>query len=198
MSQELEIEYKNLLTQKEFDKLKHHFQLQQHDFFKQHNDYFDTYHFELKQAGAALRIRQKQDQYTLTLKQSAPSGIGLMETHQSIEQKQAEHIIATGVLPEGDVRKALRESNISTDKLQYLGRLSTERAELAYKDGTLVLDHSFYLKKDDYELEYEVSDAHLGRKQFDTLMHEFKLPERPPQNKVQRFFVRKFNGDVES
>lgn len=60
MVQELEIEFKNLLTKEEFHRLADFFQLTEKDFAEQENYYFDTKYFALKKHGAALRIRKKR------------------------------------------------------------------------------------------------------------------------------------------
>ncbi len=60
MSQEVEIEFKSMLTQHEYEQLLMHYELTDH-VRRQANDYFDTPNFDLKRNGAALRIRQKGD-----------------------------------------------------------------------------------------------------------------------------------------
>lgn len=59
MAQEIEIEFKNLLTKNEFEKLTQAYQLDNEDFVLQENHYFDTKSFALKHKGAALRIRKR-------------------------------------------------------------------------------------------------------------------------------------------
>ena len=48
MSQNIEIEFKNMLTKEEFIQKKSDFQVKSSDFVKQENDYFDTLDFALK------------------------------------------------------------------------------------------------------------------------------------------------------
>ena len=67
MSQNIEIEFKNMLTEDEFHKFLTHFQITSTDFFKQENHYFDTKDFALKEHGCALRIREKKDRFEMTL-----------------------------------------------------------------------------------------------------------------------------------
>ena len=86
MSQELEIEFKNMLTKKEFEKIKSYYQFSSEQFVIQKNHYYDTPSFSLKEKGAALRIREKQQRFVLTLKEPAP--VGLMETHQVLAEKK--------------------------------------------------------------------------------------------------------------
>ncbi|WP_368895813.1 CYTH domain-containing protein, partial [Priestia megaterium] len=42
MKQEIEIEFKNIVTKEEFDRLRSHFQLTEDQFVSQENHYFDT------------------------------------------------------------------------------------------------------------------------------------------------------------
>ena len=71
MSQNIEIEFKNMLTSEEFLQLKLHFNIDQNKFKKQVNHYFDTPSFSLKSLNSALRIREKGTQFEMTLKQPA-------------------------------------------------------------------------------------------------------------------------------
>ncbi|MGV3489332.1 MAG: CYTH domain-containing protein [Tuberibacillus sp.] len=184
MSREIEIEFKNLLKQDEFLLLLKEFHLKESNFIVQHNDYFDTPSFELKEKGSALRIREKKDQCVLTLKQ--PAKVGLMETHQRLEKRQAEAIIHGENIPDGEVTRALIQMNVDTDQLRHLGRLTTMRAEISYRGGTLVFDHSFFGDKEDFELEYEVNNPEEGQRAFFEMLHQFNIPQRKTENKIQR------------
>ncbi len=82
MTQEIEIEFKNLLTKSEFLKLSEALCMKEHDFKQQVNHYFDTKDFSLKQKKSALRIREKDGAFVLTLKE--PAAVGLLETHQEL------------------------------------------------------------------------------------------------------------------
>src|SRR5690625_4119666 len=86
MAQEIEIEYKMLLTKTEFERL-----LSSNPFpkagEKQINYYFDTKHFSLQKKSCALRIREKNNIYQLTLKE--PHTTGLLETHDTLSKKDA-------------------------------------------------------------------------------------------------------------
>jgi uncharacterized protein YjbK len=184
MTQEIEIEFKNLLTYKEFLTLKEAFHLNETDFAIQHNDYFDTPSFDLKAHGSALRIREKQGKLVLTLKE--PGDIGLIETHQSLTKEKAREIIRSGELPPGEVHNAIQRFNISIKTFNHLGRLSTHRAEIPYQNGLLVLDHSLYGHTEDYELEYEVLEPVQGKRVFLELLEKFEIPVRPTENKIRR------------
>ena len=91
MSQHLEIEFKNILTKEEFIKLQKYFSVSDNDFFCQHNDYFDTENFALKQLGCALQIVEKNGNYELTLKE--PWEVGLLETNEEIREEERKMLI---------------------------------------------------------------------------------------------------------
>ncbi|WP_226658545.1 CYTH domain-containing protein [Guptibacillus hwajinpoensis] len=185
MAQELEIEFKNMLTKEEYSSLLTTYQLE-NDIKTQTNDYFDTADFLIREKGAALRVRNKKDSLVLTLKQ--PAEEGLLETHQSISFETFQAIKKNGALPEGEVGSQLLELGIQ-DKLLHLGRLTTHRAELALDEGLLVLDHSEYLKREDFELEFEVSGFEAGERAFNDLLQQHQIPKRAAKNKILRFFL---------
>lgn len=191
MSQNIEIEFKNMLTEEEFLHLKTHFLLDLANFKKQVNHYFDTPSFSLKDHHSALRIREKGLQFEMTLKQ--PADQGLLETTQLLSAAQAEKILSTGKLLDGEVKEAVSKMIDDADELQYFGSLTTERAEFEYKGGLLVLDHSYYLNTEDYEIEYEVTDEAEGFRIFSAMLDELKIPVRTTDNKIKRFYTKKYN-----
>lgn len=192
MNQELEIEFKNLLTKEEFITLLEAFSVRRELFQTQVNHYFDTNQFSLKEKHSALRIRFKKKRYTLTLKQTIPEGI--LETHQALTDDEAQIMLNDMVLLDGDIKKQLKNIGINEEKIKYFGKLTTNRAEIPYENGLLVFDHSRYLDQEDYELEYEVADRERGYEIFLTLLHEQQIPVRKTANKIQRFFNAKLNG----
>lgn len=186
MSHEIEIEFKNLITEAEFNLLVSHFKLSSQTFFRQHNDYFDTQDFKLKQQHSALRIREKKASYQLTLKQ--PHSLGRMEIHQDLTPHEVENFFLKKQLNDGDVKKRLQELGIPFKHLDHLGRLTTDRAEIKLDTGLVVLDHSFYLENEDFELEFEVEDYAQGKLAFEALLDQFQIPVRTTPNKIIRFY----------
>ncbi|WP_338753578.1 CYTH domain-containing protein [Bacillus sp. FJAT-52991] len=191
MSQQLEIEFKNLLEKEEFLHLIQAFHIKEEDFALQHNHYLDTASFHLKQQGCALRIREKEATFELTLKQ--PAEIGLLETNQSLLKEEAEVLLLKGKFPEGIVKEVLQLTLLEIDSLQHFGTLSTKRAEIPYQEGLLTFDNSFYLGKEDYELEYEVQEEKTGQEIFNHLLKKFQIPRRITDNKVKRFYLEKLH-----
>lgn len=186
MTQNLEIEFKNMLTKQEYEQLLQQFQIDEGQIFSQENHYFDTTDFALKSVGAALRIRRKKEQYEMTLKQ--PAAVGLLETNQTVSGKEAAQAIQFGVLPSGRIKTMIEQKGIPVSAIHYFGSLVTKRVELKYKIGLLVLDHSIYLNNEDYELEYEVCDYDKGKEVFFNFLQRYQIPERKTKNKIRRFY----------
>ncbi|WP_180954576.1 CYTH domain-containing protein [Bacillus sp. V5-8f] len=190
MEQHIEIEFKNLLTHEEFKQLKNYFKLNEADFATQDNHYFDTPDFDLKKQQAALRIRQKNGKYELTLKQ--PADDGLLETNLPLEPSLAEDILSGNRLPDNEITNLLPSINIDPFQLILFGSLKTSRAEFSYKGGLLVLDHSSYLNQEDFEVEYEVTQKDEGQEIFINLLDSLQIPRRQTENKIKRFYRAKF------
>jgi uncharacterized protein YjbK len=191
MSQNIEIEFKNMLTESEFNILLKHFSLNESHFFKQVNHYFDTPDFSLKQHGSNLRIREKKDSYEMTLKQPHPDG--LLESNEKLDKKTAQSLIEGAPLTDGFIKEQLLRLDIQIEHLCYFGSLETKRATVDYHSGELALDLSTYLNMQDYEVEYEVNDRLTGEAIFVQLLSEVKIPLRKAKNKVQRFYERKLS-----
>lgn len=190
LKQEIEIEFKNIVTKEEFDRLRSHFQLTENQFISQENHYFDTPDFSLKDCGAALRIRSKKNKFVLTLKQ--PHQEGLLETHEALTNEQAKELLDGSAKIPSTIQQLITDLQVDSHSLTYFGTLRTSRAEIPYKNGLLVLDHSFYLGAEDYELEYEVTDANEGAKYFEQLLTELDIKKKPTENKIRRFYKRKY------
>jgi uncharacterized protein YjbK len=125
----------------------------------------------------------------MTLKQ--PASVGLLETNQIIGEEEATIAIRDGKLPNGIIQHLIEDYQISFPTIEYFGSLTTERVEIEYRQGLLVLDHSIYLGKEDYELEYEVKNYQAGEKIFIELLNQLKIPIRQTENKILRFYNRK-------
>ncbi|MGG4167221.1 CYTH domain-containing protein [Rossellomorea vietnamensis] len=193
MAQEIEIEFKNLVTKDEFTILTSHFHINEEDFISQDNHYFDTPDYQLKEKQSALRIREKDGRYTLTLK--TPLKEDLLETNQSLSKNQSDSLLQDGLFPEGEVRDVLISLSIPYESLQHFGTLTTSRAEISYRNGLLVFDQSSYLKREDYELEYEVKERTSGEAIFLELLKQHKIPLRQTDNKIKRFYLEKLKQD---
>lgn len=185
MGQELEIEFKNLLTIDEYKLIKQYY-FKQSEPFKQTNYYIDTPNHEIISNKMALRIREKNNDYELTLK--VPQEVGLLEYNEVIDSlPEQNRPIDIQILPE-NITKILTEHNIPLSELRLLGDLTTYRLEKKMKSGLLVLDHSIYLGIEDYELEFEVTDFTQGEIAFNDILGTLNISREVPDNKVKRYF----------
>lgn len=80
---------------------------------------------------------------------------------------------------------------IEQDEIECVGSLRTDRAEIPYKNGTLVFDHSYYLGKEDFEIEYEVANWDEGNDIFRQLLMEYNIKVRPTLSKIARLYEQK-------
>lgn len=183
MSSQIEIEFKNLLTQEEFERICQTFSIRNTDFHSQTNTYFDTTNFDLRDAKMGFRLRVMAERNELTLKTSSTDVFTSMETTELVTNKIRDNILQQGFI---DTKQFHAFSHLPT-RLNSFGSLRTERAELAYQGGLLVFDHSHYMQQDDYEVEYEVEDVDLGRKNFTELLAKHDIPMRLTDKKIARF-----------
>ncbi|WP_050182749.1 CYTH domain-containing protein [Domibacillus robiginosus] len=181
MNEEIEIEFKCVVTKAQFDDLVAAFNPE--PFRHQSNHYFDTIDFLLKEAGSALRIREKGGRAEMTLKE--PAETGLLESTVSLSQDEVKDALS-GSLPHNKVINRAAE-RAGSARFVHFGTLSTTRAEMTYKDGLLVFDHSTYLGQEDYEIEYEAKDA-SGEDVFHQLLTKYGIDYKPAENKIRRFY----------
>lgn len=189
MDQDIEIEYKNLLTHDEYQCLLAEFKSDpQTEDWVQANYYFDSQPLELKDQHAALRIRIYDEQAAeITLK--IPHGQHLMEYNQSISYSEGKRWVEDGViiLPL-DMQQIVEQMGIDPNALIYQCFMTTHRHQITYPDYQVVLDLSEYNQAADYELEVE-ADTDLKAKQvFNQLLESYHIPKRPSPSKIARAF----------
>lgn len=186
MAQEIEIEYKNLVTEKEFNQLLHAFPFPKMGTW-QTNYYFETNKLSLKTNGAALRIREKAEKYVLTLKEPHPDG--LLESHDSLTKDEATNWINGNPVAKVQVGNQLELLGIGLHDLVYYGKLATKRFETTYQGTLLVLDYSTYNGTSDYELEIEAESKEAGLNMLHSIIDDYGVMERNTPNKIKRFFT---------
>lgn len=185
MTQELEIEFKNLLTKAQYQTLKQYY-FEDATPFKQTNYYIDTLEHNIISKKMALRIREKNHAYEMTLK--IPQKVGLLEINEPINSlPQVNQIIDEDFIPKS-ILNLLTKEQVPTKNLFLLGELMTYRLEKEIDTNLLVLDHSIYLNKEDYELEFEVQQFDEGQQSFVNILNQFHIAYKKPMNKVKRFF----------
>lgn len=186
MAQQLEIEFKNLLTKQQYEKLLQTFQIPKDAIQTQTNHYFDTPTNALKNLMSGLRIRQIGSYYECTLKEKSDAHTHL-ETTDSLTAEQAEQMLRGKGFFAPEVEKRLSFHNIPINKLTLFGSLTTDRVEIPYKDGLLVFDHSYYLQCDDYEVEYETNDVKKGNEVFNEFLRQHNIEKQKTDKKIARF-----------
>lgn len=186
MTEQIEIEYKTLLTHAQFTAIKAKYAPEKNAFV-QENYYFDTPDFRLKQLQCGLRIRTFEEGGECTLK--TPLKDGLLETTDHLSLEQAQTLLqAKTILPHGSVAQKLVQLGIQPDQVRLLADLKTARIQIDLPIGELALDESWYGKNHDYELELEVSEASKGKQDFLDLLAEFGIHYQPAKNKIVRAF----------
>ncbi|MCM3715589.1 CYTH domain-containing protein [Halalkalibacter oceani] len=183
------MEVKSILDKQAFTALLNGFQLTADQAVTQHNHYFETASFALKEQGAALRVREIAGAYTLTLKQ--PHQDGKLETHQPLDAVEWEQLKEEQRFPNGDVYQQLSSLKIPLAELAYAGTLTTKRIELAYKGGLLCFDESHFFDQVDYEIEFEGMSLTHAEETLSQLLQQYGISASPAENKVRRFFRRK-------
>lgn len=186
MSQEIEIEFKNVLTKEQYDYLLKQFNVDDKMIVRQTNHYFDTPQMSLKSLSSGLRIRETKDKIVCTLKEKTAENIHL-ETTDEITRQQADLMLDGENFFAPNVKERLIHLTIPVEQLHVFGSLTTDRVELDFKGGTIVFDHSFYLQQDDYEVEYETSNEIEGNKIFDDFLKEHQIEKQIADKKIARF-----------
>ncbi|GLC87735.1 CYTH domain-containing protein [Lysinibacillus piscis] len=186
MAQEMEIEFKNLLTAQQYEQLLQEFQIDKQMVHRQTNHYFDTPSQSIRNRQSGLRIRQIDNYYECTLKEKSAEHTHL-ETTEELTAEQAQKMLAGEGFYAQEIAQKLESYTISVDELAVFGSLTTDRVELPYKGGLLVFDHSFYLQCDDYEVEYETTDAINGAQIFDDFLQQHHIEKKVTAKKIARF-----------
>lgn len=190
MTNNLEIEFKNLLTNTEFQNI-----LQQYPFeppFIQTNIYFDTPTQTLKQRHMGLRMRLFATSAEQTLKIPAQQADHqLIEITDRLTLQQAQQLSqASKILIPSTVSQKLTALNINAVPLIIIGHAKTTRQLAQVPAGLLTLDQTDYPDgAQDYEIELELqSDHHLQESTqfFQELLQQFQIPNRHVVNKVVR------------
>ena len=168
MSNAIEIEAKALVSQDDYRKLAKLFPDSPR--YTQTNHYIDSDERILFKEGIALRIREKNDQYELTLK--TPLSQGLLEKNCVITKQQFDDFRQKGIFPKGDTSRFLTMLDIDIATLKILTSLTTDRIDVEYKGGLLSIDRNCYSGKTDYEVEFEYNNLGGAKKVLSDLFEE--------------------------
>lgn len=167
--QQIEIEYKILLTKDIFTQILNDYQNQiLHDYI-QINEYYT--HPLLQQKKYMLRIRTKNNQYELTLKR--PINNHRLETN--IQFTKEEKDAFTHHQLKNEITQILEDEGIALTELKQQFSLTTHRYDIILPEGTLSLDENTYFNQKDYELEFEVNNEKAGYKKFLEIIKPYQL-----------------------
>lgn len=193
MNQNLEIEFKNelteeeyfLLVKKEFEGLSH----SKHMTF-QTNYYFDTIDQLLKNQSSVLRIRVTEANNELTFK--VPAQGFLMETNYNLTEDQVTEILQSRSLQLSSYISSTLSipalNHISKDTVFKLwNQFQTKRLEKQVDEHLIVLDQTTFQNGIvDYELEVEAAEAESGRLFMNTLLDNHGISLRKSLPKIAR------------
>jgi Uncharacterized protein conserved in bacteria len=172
MLEELEIEFKLLISKEVYNKMILDFEQNSSTKTIQKNYYFDTKSLDLKDKDYSLRVREIENTYQLTLKK--PVDFSKKEYNEIIDQ-QTFNNLKNNKLINSEIFKILKEEGFDLNTLIYYCSLTTKRIEIPYQLGILCLDKNYYFNKVDYELEFEAIDELSGKKAFLMLVNSYNL-----------------------
>jgi len=170
MSSNIEIEAKVLITKEQYLHVIDSLQLDKYLKYKQTNYYIDTPNSDIKKNGFALRVREKNESFELTLK--TPLSEGLLEKNENISWRVFEELHENNVFPNGGIKKFLAILGINCDELRIVTSLTTDRIKFEYKGASIAVDKSTYSKQVDYELEAESTSVSNAQEALTKLLEE--------------------------
>ena len=164
MINNLEIEYKILVTKAQFEKLSAMYPNKK--FILQINTYYDTKNQDLKKQKCAMRIREKENRFLITLKTPSEKG------HHEFECYVSEN--SSDAIKQSEIYQILDQLNIH-DELISIGTCVTDRAVIELEKAELCFDINYYNSITDYEIEYEQTIDHDGIKEFNQILSKIQL-----------------------
>ena len=173
MSTNIEIEAKILVSESDFLRLKSILGVQEKIKVKQTNYYIDDQQGSLRTYGFALRIRELNQTYTLTLK--SPMAEGTLEKNQTISEALYRIFKETKVFPQGLIQSFLEMFGFQTNQLSIITYLTTERYETAFEGRHVCLDKNSYHGITDYEVESEESSLKRAAETLRLLCEKAKI-----------------------
>ncbi|HKM11432.1 MAG: CYTH domain-containing protein [Bacilli bacterium] len=174
MSSNIEIEVKVLLSLADFEKVKKVMKADEYPLIKQTNHYIDTNRSQLRKYGMALRVREIDKEYTLTLK--SPLAEGLLEKNQNLSGAEFEALKMSSIFPEGDIKIFLIGLGVQVAKLQVLTSLTTHRISRPYQDCLFSMDENYFDHQVDYELEMEGTSVANAEIQMQEICKKAHVP----------------------
>ena len=146
MKQHLEIEFKTMLSEDEFENLYQSMGFKEG--FLQINSYFDTYTNFFFKKHMMLRIRSINNVFIFTMK--TPRSLGVLENEFKLDVFN---------INDPKVQKLLETYDIKSNDLELVAQSKTIRHEINDEYGTWCLDLNEFALSKDYELEYELYEG---------------------------------------
>ena len=179
MSTNIEIEAKILVNEKEFNQLKTLLDLSEKHKVTQTNYYVDDTKGSLRSYGFALRIRELNQSYTLTLK--SPMAEGTLEKNQQINHASYLKLKNDRQFPEGLIKDFLEMFGFDTTQLTIITYLTTDRYETTFEGRNVCLDKNQYHGLVDYEVESEESSLKNAAETLKLLCEKAGIEYKPNQ-----------------
>lgn len=173
---QLEIEFKTLLSEAQFNQMMESFKHAK--VIKQINHY---YQYSDSSVYISCRIRTIEHTHTLTFKQDHPEG-RLETDFQDVDENAFER---------ADVKEFLNK-NLLTKYFKPIGSLLTYRKLIKEDHLEICIDENHYLGKVDYELEVESIDSPtMTEQRFNELCERFDIKDKVSISKYKRFLNQK-------
>lgn len=168
--EQIEIEYKILINEDIYNKIISDYQDKISESFNQTNYYFTC--DKLNILKYMLRIRELNNTYELTLKR--PNKIGRKEFNIPLSFEDKEKIFNNQTI-DNEIFDILNKVSVKQNDLKQEHQLTTYRSNIYLPLGVLSVDKNTYNNHIDYEIEFEVNDALLGRKEFLRIIDKYNL-----------------------
>ncbi len=181
MKIEVEIEFKTLVSESKLVDLVNIYKEQLTAEIVQTNYYFDTNNKDIINGKNALRIRELNDKYTLTLKVKDTKQI--LEYNQDISQRDFQKYLINGFNP-----SLLIKGIELPDYVKNIAKSKTRRCTLDYKGGILFFDFNEFNNNKDFEIEFEYSDYDKGLEIFKDFLHNNDIEYNKAVPKIARAF----------
>lgn len=171
MNINLEIEYKCLINQEQYQMILNQYFLNTTP-VTQTNEYFvDTHHY-LSQHLYSLRVRHLNNTLEFTLKK--PEGFSKIEMNEMLSIQEYQRLINHQMI-DSEILNEIKKIGVELDDLTIETSLTTTRYEIKYLGGNLCLDKSTYSNITDYEIEYEALNEKEGLEIFQNLLRPLNI-----------------------
>lgn len=201
ITQEKEFESKSLLSADDFDRLVRYYEILPSDFFSQRNLYLDTASLVFKRHDCALRFRERNEKFELTLK--AKQSDAHLERTISLDSKIA-HMLTEQLdqqghwAVKGDLLDLFRGfsplEGKSMARVYAVADLVTWRAEIPIEKGLIMLDRSIFYGQTDFEIEVEAHSAPCAQSLLADILSNLGITHQKSQPKIARALSAKHNN----